>query len=218
MKKYMLTNESIEYGDITLHRIKAIRSFDNVSEGELGGWIEKEENLSHEGNCWIADEAKVFGDAVVSENARLYDDTEVAGNAEIDGNAKLTEHAVACGHCFVYGNAEVSGEANVSGYTKLGGNAKIYGDVSLYGDAWVTGEAQITSFRDVFWCANVGSSIYTIAAYRTRTGEIEIELHDFKGTVDEFRAYMSKTNDYDQYAQEYQLLIQFIELRFRGDE
>ena len=40
--------------DIILHRIRRIR------DGALGGWIEEERNLSHEGSAWIADEAQVL--------------------------------------------------------------------------------------------------------------------------------------------------------------
>lgn len=42
MKKYELTTESKEYYGRKLFRIKALVSFGNVKEGELGGWIEKE--------------------------------------------------------------------------------------------------------------------------------------------------------------------------------
>ena len=34
----------------TVYRIKALRDFGDVKTGQLGGWIEKESNLSHDGN------------------------------------------------------------------------------------------------------------------------------------------------------------------------
>ena len=52
-KKYELTNDSIEYDGVTLYRIKALRDFNNVKAGDLGGYIEKEENLSHERDCCV---------------------------------------------------------------------------------------------------------------------------------------------------------------------
>ena len=66
MKKFELTSESIvnSFGK-KLFRIKALVEFGNVKEGELGGFVEKEENLSHEGNAWVCGDAKVFGDAKV---------------------------------------------------------------------------------------------------------------------------------------------------------
>jgi len=43
--KYEFTGETMNYECHTLHRIRWI------SDGEIGGWIEKEENLSQDGNC-----------------------------------------------------------------------------------------------------------------------------------------------------------------------
>ena len=42
MKKYELTSEVIEYKGHTLHRIKALKNFGSVKEGQFGGWIENE--------------------------------------------------------------------------------------------------------------------------------------------------------------------------------
>lgn len=70
MKKYEFTGETKETGTcikITLRRIKAVVDFGDVKAGELGGWIEKEENLSNEGNAWVCDNARVY------DNADLYD-------------------------------------------------------------------------------------------------------------------------------------------------
>lgn len=58
MKKYEFTGETkrVELWNrtATLHRIKATVEFGFVKVGELGGWIEKEENLSHEGKaCYL---------------------------------------------------------------------------------------------------------------------------------------------------------------------
>ena len=58
-RKYELTDETIICDGRILHRIKALRDFGNVKARELGGWIEKESNLSHSGNCWVYDEGEV---------------------------------------------------------------------------------------------------------------------------------------------------------------
>ena len=70
MKKFELTAEFITnvFGK-KLFRIKALVAFDNVEKGELGGFIEKEDNLSHNGNAWVSGNAQVYGDAQVSGNA-----------------------------------------------------------------------------------------------------------------------------------------------------
>ncbi len=64
-KKYELTTETKTFFDRTLYRIKAVRSFGVVKAGVLGGFIEKEENLSHEGNAWVYSDAWVSGNAQV---------------------------------------------------------------------------------------------------------------------------------------------------------
>ena len=95
-KKYeLLRNDYIEYEGTTLYRIKALRDFGNVKAGELGGYIEKEDNLSHEHNCWVYKHAKVFG------NAEVYDNAYVYGNAEVYQNAKITCNSR------VYGDAKI---------------------------------------------------------------------------------------------------------------
>ena len=76
MKKYELTAEFIEKWGKKLFKIKALISFGSVEAGELGGYIEKEDNLAHDGNAWV------YGDAEVCGNARVYGDAEVCGNAD----------------------------------------------------------------------------------------------------------------------------------------
>ena len=77
MKKYELTEETFTVFGKTLYRIRAVRDFGSVKTGEFGGYIEKEENLSHFDNAWVCGDAWVFG------NARVYDDAWVSGNAEV---------------------------------------------------------------------------------------------------------------------------------------
>ena len=63
MKKFILTDETIEMFGVTLHRIKAVRSFGDVEEGDLGGFVEKEENISEHFEAWVSGNAKVRGNA-----------------------------------------------------------------------------------------------------------------------------------------------------------
>jgi hypothetical protein len=55
--KFELTGETKVVLGITLNRIRALLSFGIVNKGELGGWVEKKENVSNVGN------ARVFGNA-----------------------------------------------------------------------------------------------------------------------------------------------------------
>ena len=111
MKKFELTSEFITniFGT-KLFRIKALIEFGNVKAGELGGFVEKEENLSQDGNAWVYDNARVYGDACVCGDACVYGD---AGYATVHGfgseyrtttffKTKAGDIGVKCG-CF-YGN------------------------------------------------------------------------------------------------------------------
>ena len=90
-KKYEFTDETIIVNGITLHRIKALIDFDRfgVKAGDLGGFIEVEANLSHDGDAWVYENALVYGNAWVSENAKVSGDAWVYGNAKVSGNAKI---------------------------------------------------------------------------------------------------------------------------------
>ena len=57
MKKYELTAEFIEKWGKKLFRIKALISFGSVEAGELGGYVEKEDNLAQDGNAWVSGDA-----------------------------------------------------------------------------------------------------------------------------------------------------------------
>jgi len=61
MKKFILTDVSKEINGVKLYQIKALTSFNNVKAGDLGGWVEKESNLSHYGDAWIYGDARIFG-------------------------------------------------------------------------------------------------------------------------------------------------------------
>ena len=69
MKKFELTTDFITVFGVKMFRIRASVAFGNVKEGELGGYVEKEENLDQEGDAWVSGDARVYGDAWVSGDA-----------------------------------------------------------------------------------------------------------------------------------------------------
>ena len=69
MKKFELTTDSIKRNGVTLYRIKSLIDFEDVKAGDLGGYVEKEENLSQYGDAWAFDDAQVSGNACVYGNA-----------------------------------------------------------------------------------------------------------------------------------------------------
>ena len=82
-KKYILTDETIEYLGHTLHRIKAVKDFATISAGTLGGYIESEGNLDHIGDAWVSGDARVSGNAWVTDDARVSGDARVREISDI---------------------------------------------------------------------------------------------------------------------------------------
>lgn len=90
-RKYTLTSETKVVQGHTLYRIRALKSFNTIIKGDLGGFIESEENLYQEGTCWVYHNAMVYEEAKVSGEAKLFCRVSVFGKAEISGRAKLSE-------------------------------------------------------------------------------------------------------------------------------
>ena len=70
-KIWEFTGETKIHFGVTLRRIRAAVEFKLkcgivIAKGELGGWIEKESNLS--GNAWVSGNARVLGNAWVKSS------------------------------------------------------------------------------------------------------------------------------------------------------
>ena len=129
-KKYKLTNETIEFCGRKLHRIQALIDFSDVKAGDLGGWIEKENNLSQIGDAWVYENAKVYGEA------KVYSNVWVFGNARVGGNANI------------YGHARVGGKAIIGEFAEIHENAKVLSNVAIYVVADIRGDSEIRSRED----------------------------------------------------------------------
>lgn len=135
-KKYHLIANGCNY------RIRAIKDFGRVKEGQIGGIVCGEQNLSQDGTCWIdfdssvTDNASVWGNAQVTKGSRLIGNARVYGDAsikcstlsdfvEIYDNA-IIDHSTVSVKSRVYGNAVVK-LAELSGYPKIYESAVIEG-------------------------------------------------------------------------------------------
>jgi len=139
--KHTMTVQVPSRAEHTVHRIKALRGLTGISSGELGGWIESDKNLSQSGNCWIADEAVVFADARVMDDAWVgdrafvYDGATVRDNAAVTKNAIVHDRAVIRDKAWISDAAEVYGDAKISESGQLFGEAKVFGHAELRGTA-----------------------------------------------------------------------------------
>lgn len=157
-KKYKLTEESINYFGKTLYRIEALKDFGNVKKSDKGGYVQSEENLSQEGDCWIYGNTKVFDSAVVYDHAKVYGNAEVFSDAIVCGDAIISDNAQVCGDALVYDNAQVYGGAEVFGHAKVYGNAEVFDNALVYSYAKVCGDAEIKDNSDYIVFKNWWSS------------------------------------------------------------
>lgn len=111
-----------EHGMVNLYRVVAVRDIPKwgVKSGDVGGWVEDPEILSHDGNAWIAGEAKVLWGIHVENDALIKDNAVVMRKP---GNGGWI--------CYVKDEARISGDAQVisceevSGEASIGGNARV---------------------------------------------------------------------------------------------
>ena len=132
-KKYKLIKSDIK----GLYRVKALRNFGDVKKGDIGGYVQSEDNLSHKGCCWVCDDAKIYNEARIYGNAQVMDYAVIQGNARIYGNAQVMDCAV------IDGNAQIHGDSEVWGYAIIRDNALIYGDSVINGNAFIGGYTEI---------------------------------------------------------------------------
>ena len=157
MKKFKLTSEFIvDISGVKLFRIKALIEFGNVKAGDLGGYIEKEENLSHMGDAWVSDDARISG------NARVF------------------------------------------------GNARVSGDARVFGDARVSGD------KDYAYAHGFGSCNRTTTFFRLKDGDVGVRCGCFYGTLAQFRDKVCETHGETKKAQEYLMLADLMEIRFKN--
>ena len=93
---------SIEVCGHKLFRIECTQDFKEIKAGTLGGYIEKEENLT--GNAWVGDEARVGGSARVFGSACVCDEARVGDEAWVGGSACVCDSARVFGSARVYGD------------------------------------------------------------------------------------------------------------------
>ena len=157
MKKFKLTSEFIvDISGVKLFRIKALIEFGNVKAGDLGGYIEKEENLSHMGDAWI------------------------------------------------YGDAQISG------------NAQVFGDAQVFGNARVFGDARVSGDKDYAYAHGFGSCNRTTTFFRLKDGDVGVRCGCFYGTLAQFRDKVCETHGETKKAQEYLMLADLMEIRFKN--
>jgi len=77
----------------------------HVHKGDLGGFIEKEENLDYKSSAWVFDDSMVYDDALVSEDAQVYDGAQVCGDSWVHGDHVWVHGKIVIANCeWTFGN------------------------------------------------------------------------------------------------------------------
>lgn len=137
---------------VMVYRIQALRDFGDVKEGDLGGYLESENNLSQEGNCWVYDtscvlkDARVYDNAIVCKKSYINNSAQVYGNSYVEytavlHNAKIFDNAKIYGRVFIHNDVKVYDNAIIK--KDSGSYLAIYKTVNIYGNAFVTGAGAI---------------------------------------------------------------------------
>lgn len=166
----------------TLHQIQ------RISDGEYGGFIESENNLSQDGNCWVGLGSMVYGKAKVYNNAQILgcafiyaaDDSvlKIADAAVIDAKRDRIFIETDPGECL-----SIKNRAMVIGNVRIDHNVHIASDVFIHGSnpdkslnisgpegnvltacwidhhAIITGQAQLQGIMDISEWTMVGNDV-----------------------------------------------------------
>lgn len=187
MKKYELLVDTMRIHRGKPHyRIKAlvdVLSY-GIRKGDLGGWVNGEHNLSHEGDCWVADEALVTDSACVKDNAFICNKVEVMDNAVVSGNAYVShdvviadnafvsDHTYVFGHVYVLDDAKIIDHAQVSEEAVISGDSIIQDYARVYGSARISWHSTVKDHACVLEHAYILSS--TVGGYASVGGHVHL--------------------------------------------
>lgn len=181
--KYILTNDTLSVDGHKLHRIQALIDIPGlgVEAGDMGGYIENESNLSHSGMCWVFDNAKVYGAAMLKDGATARGESSVCGNqygvvimkdgAAVYDKAKIYGNVTVAGCAKIYDNAEVHSELKPSAKSK--GGVRVFGSAcicdyaivkdaaKISGNAYIGGDATIRNAVEVDGYSRLTHGMYS---------------------------------------------------------
>lgn len=200
MKKFELLPETRIWRGRIVHRIRAVRDFGCVRQGDLGGFVESSDNLSHHGDCWI------YNDAIACDNARLYQNAAIYNNAVacdytvILNEASLWNKATARGFAVVGGcamamnSAIVEGQAAISDYAVMRDEAVISGKTMARTNIILGLDANVSKPHHFLNVGPIGSRDDYTSFFRNSTGGISVICGCFSGDIDDFVRAVKSTH------------------------
>ena len=126
MKKYELTEQYLyDERNNQVFQIKALKNFGDVKKGDLGGYIQREYNLSQEGDCWV------YGNSSVSEFARVQDDAKIKDFCKMNDYARLRNNSLMLEEAHMEGMTDLADNAIIKGEAHMEGRARAFGDAII---------------------------------------------------------------------------------------
>lgn len=211
-KKYEMLDDFKVHMGKKLYRIVALKDIERygVKAGDLGGWIEKEENLSQSGDCWVGGNAMVYDDAQVFSDAWIYDD------------AVICECALVHGEAYVYDNAVINGKAHVLDKAHVYDNAVIRDCAIVSGNVWVfdrtviCGNAEVYKDTDYLYLNSFGTIKDIATAFRCKDNLIKIKSGSLYCAIGDFKERI--LNLYDGKQKEvYLKFAELVEIYFKSE-
>ena len=182
------------------YRVKALRDFNDVKKGDIGGYVEGEKTLSQLGDCWIYDNAVVRDNAKVCDNAIVFDYAKVWGNAIVRDNARVLVNARVFGNAIIRDNAVVRGDARIFDNVIVRDNVIIGGEVDICGDAIISSDKDYIVFKN--WWSSGRYFTWTRSNNMWKVG-------CFYGTGEELIAKAYK--DSEESGREYKKIVDYVE-------
>lgn len=198
--KYELIENDKTVNHVLPYQLKALRDFADVKAGDLGGYVNGPDNLSHRGNCWVYDQACLYDQSKLSGNAQLRNKARMLSSATMTDNCKLIDQAKIGRRARVYGNVVIQGSAIVTGSATLNDNvvvsgcariddqANVFGNVTIgdnaviedtgwvYDDAIICNQAKVKGRSFVKGKAVIGQQM--VIAFGTVTSDLTASLSD----------------------------------------
>lgn len=201
-KKYILTDETKEVKGHTLHRIRAIVDFGNICEGELGGFVEYEDTLSHDGDCWIDEDVCVLGDSYICGDIQIYGNVVIVDSC-IYGNDDSE----------IYDDVEIFNSSIVAG-GEIHDNCKIY-NTAINTPVHLSHDANINGSGDYIFVKGFGSADRDTTFFKCDNELIRVNCGCFSGTIDEFEeAVKRRHSERVPYREEYLNIARAVRIHF----
>lgn len=167
--KFKLWGGGKTHDDKKVFRVQALKDFNDVKAGDLGGYVESEENISFKpgDHSWVYDDSIVHGDGRVEKDSVVYKNTEVkdsriTNGSNVSHDSKIEhsriDNSVVQGANTFYANIKDSGlshdvivkNSRVEG-SEVQNGSEVYNskmkDSTLVNDAKISKGADITNVR-----------------------------------------------------------------------